>query len=292
MAVVLLVASSSYCYSDTTYHSTNNAAAEALAWAMKNVLPDSASPYISVEVNGLAYQYTMVKDPDADATVTISNEDNANPGEDIFSETDNWSGVPGGTIRKYFRFGYTDSSRWGDGEISVEGEGTVTDPFVIYNYKMVVDDNYLCVSPLSDPSCPGYAQALSEYLASLAEPPSVSDPYYDEWVQAELNREADSQDEEEIETAEQNEIEDDLEEQLGGENNIDQLVDGLTQQKILADLAQNPKIVPYYAKQIPGGIYEETIVLPASNYPDNKRAMRSLASDANHRSMVRSQYER
>ncbi len=82
--MVLLVASSSYCYSDTTYGSTNNAAAEALAWAMKNVLPDSASPYITVEVNGLAYQYTMVKDPDANATVTISNEDNANPGEKIF----------------------------------------------------------------------------------------------------------------------------------------------------------------------------------------------------------------
>ena len=100
------LASSSYCYSDTTYHSTNNAAADALAWAMKNVLPDTTAPYITVEINGLAYQYTMVKDPEADATVTISNKDVANPGENIFEETDDWSGNPGGNIRKFFRFGY------------------------------------------------------------------------------------------------------------------------------------------------------------------------------------------
>lgn len=259
---------------------------------MKNVLPDSASPYITVEVNGLAYQYTMVKDPEADAKVTISNEDLANPGQNIFEETDDWSGNPGGSVRKFFRFGYTDSSRWGDGEISVEGEGTVTDPFVVYNYKMVVDDSYKCLSPLSDPSCPGYSTALQEYLASLAVPPSIGDPYYDEWVQAELNREASVEDEEEIEQTTNNEVEDDLEEQLGGNNNIDKLVDSTAQQKILADLSLNPKIVPYYEVTIPGGIYEDTLVLPSSSYPDNRRAMRNLASDANHKSMVRSQYER
>lgn len=290
--MALWAASFSYCYSDTTYSSTNNAAAEALAWAMKNVLPDSTAPYISVEINGLAYQYTMVKDPEADATVTISNEDAANPGTNIFEETDDWSGNPGGTVRKYFRFGYIDSSRWGDGEISVEGEGTVTDPFVVYNYKMVVDDSFKCLSPLSDPSCPGYSTALAEYLASLAQPPSIGDPYYDEWVQAELNREA-NRDEEELEQADNsNEVEDDLEEQLGGNNNIDKLVDGAAQQSILANLSLNPKIVPYYEVTIPGGQYEDTLVLPSTSYPDNRRAMRNLASDANHRSMVRSQYER
>ena len=288
--MALLAASSSYCYSDTTYHSTNNAAADALAWAMKNVLPDATSPYITVEINGLAYQYTMVKDPDADATVTISNEDLANPGQNIFEETDDWSGGTGGSVRKFFRFGYTDSSRWGDGEISVEGEGTVTDPFVVYNYKMVVDDSFKCLSPLSDPSCPGYATALQEYLASLAIPPSIGDPYYDEWVQAELNRKANV--EEEREQTTNNEVEDDLEEQLGGNNSIDKLVDSAAQQKILADLSLNPKIVPYYEVTIPGGIYEDTLVLPSSSYPDNRRAMRNLASDANHKSMVRSQYER
>ena len=188
---------------------------------MKNVLPDSTAPYITVEINGLAYQYTMVKDPEADATVTISNEDAANPGTNIFEETDDWSGNPGGTVRKYFRFDYTDSSRWGDGKISVEGEGTVMDPFVVYNYKMVVDESFQCFSPLSNPSCPGYSTALAEYLASLAQPPSIGDPYYDEWVQAELNREA-NRDEEELEQADNsNEVEDDLEEQLGGNNNID-----------------------------------------------------------------------
>ena len=100
-------------------------------------------------------------------------------------------------------------------------------------------------------------------------------------------------DEEELEQADNsNEIEDDLEEQLGGNNNIDKLVDSAAQQSILANLSLNPKIVPYYKVTIPGGIYEDTLVLPSTSYPDNRRAMRNLASDANHRSMVRSQYER
>ncbi len=283
------MASYSYCYSDTTYGVTNNASRDALAWAMQNVLPDSTPPYITVEVNGLHYQYTMLKDPDADATVTILNEDAQNPGQNVFEHTDDWNQKYGGTIRKFFRFGYTDSSRWGDGRIEVEGEGTVVDPFVIYNYKQVIDeDMQRCLSPLSDPSCPGYEAALADYLAGLNDDPMPDDPFYDEWVQASLNEESEKP-EEEIEVEEKEEQDEPLEKRLGGDNA--QLVDAATQGAVLAELAQPLKLNSYYDLTISGGQYQDALVLPSTNYPDNNRALRNLASDANHRSMVRSQYE-
>ena len=286
------VASYSYCYSDTTYATTNNAAQNGLRWALTNILPDFSQPFMTVEINGINYEYTMVKEKDADATVTLSHDDLANPGEKIFEHTDDWSDQYGGTIRKFFRFGYTNANRWGEGKLDIEGEGSIEDPYVIYNYKMVIDETMqkCFLTPLADPMCPGYDDALSDYIANL-EAPEIDDPFYDEWVQANLAEEAEKPKEEEvIEEVEEEEREESLEEQLGGES-LEAMVDTSEQASILAELAQVPKLNQYYATSLQGGVYEETLVLPSTNYPDNRRALRNLASDANHRTMVRSQYE-
>ena len=291
-AAVLWVASYSYCYSDTTYATTNNAAQNGLRWALTNILPDFSQPYLTVEINGINYQYTMVKEKDADATVTLSHDDLANPGEKIFEHTDDWSDQYGGTIRKFFRFGYTNANRWGEGSLDIEGEGSIEDPYVIYNYKMVIDETMqkCFLTPLADPMCPGYDDALTDYIANL-EAPEVDDPFYDEWVQANLAEEAEKPKEEEvIEEVEEEKEEESLEEQLGGET-LEAMVDTSEQASILAELAQVPKLNQYYATSLPGGVYEETVKLPSIDYPDNRRALRNLASDANHRTMVRSQYE-
>jgi len=288
----LWVASYSYCYSDTTYATTNNAAQNGLRWALTNILPDFSQPFMTVEINGINYEYTMVKEKDADATVTLSHDDLANPGEKIFEHTDDWSDQYGGTIRKFFRFGYTNANRWGEGKLDIEGEGSIEDPYVIYNYKMVIDETMqkCFLTPLADPMCPGYDDALSDYIANL-EAPEIDDPFYDEWVQANLAEEAEKPKEEEvIEEVEEEEREESLEEQLGGES-LEAMVDTSEQASILAELAQVPKLNQYYATSLQGGVYEETLVLPSTNYPDNRRALRNLASDANHRTMVRSQYE-
>lgn len=290
-AAVLWVASYSYCYSDTTYASTNNAAQQGLRWVMTNILPDFSQPFMTVEINGLTYQYTMVKEKDDDAVVTMSNDDLANPGQKIFENEDDWSQLHGGTIRKFFRFGYTNANRWGEGSLEIEGEGSIEDPYVIYNYKMVIDETLekCYLTPLADPICPGYENALADYIANL-EAPEVDDPFYDEWVQANLDTEAEKPKEEEIEEVEEEKEEESLEEQLGGET-LEAMVDTSEQASILAELAQVPKLDQYYATSLQGGVYEETLVLPSTNYPDNRRALRNLASDANHRTMVRSQYE-
>ena len=288
------MASYSYCYSDTTYATTNNAAQSGLRWALTNILPDFSQPYLTVEINGINYEYTMVKEKDADATVTLSHDDLANPGQKIFEHTDDWSDQYGGTIRKYFRFDYKNANRWGEGSLEIDGEGSIEDPYVIYNYKMVVDETMqkCFLTPLADPMCPGYDDALTDYIANL-EAPEVDDPFYDEWVQANLAEEAEKpKEEEEIEVEEEEEREESLEEQLGAEQTLEAMVDTSEQASILAELAQVPKLNQYYATSLPGGVYEETVKLPSIDYPDNRRALRNLASDANHRTMVRSQYER
>lgn len=285
---MLWVASFSYCYSDITYGVSPNAAAQGLSWSMGTVVPDASQPWVTLEIGGLAYRYRIEKDPTTEGKVHIRNEDPVNGGY-IFEETDDWSGSPGGAIQKYFRFPYTDSTRWGDGEIAVEGDGTISDAIVTYNYKLDINDQLMIcsISPLLDPACPGFQDALYKYLQSM-EQPSIDDPFYDEWVQAQLDREVDLEEEAEIE--EKKESEEDLEKELGGQNTLDALA-GPDQDGLLVQLAQVQKIESYYKVEIQGGSYDETIKLEDTNIPDNRRALSNLASDAKHREMVRSQYD-
>lgn len=278
----------SYSSSDTTYGVTGNAAQTGLTWGMGGVLPDGSSPWVSLQVMGLAYRYRMIKDPDTGVTVYVRNED-AIDGGYVFEERDDWN-AEGGTIQKYFRFPYSDYARWGKGSIDVEGDGTVEDATVTYNYKMVVDEELMkcTITPLSDPACPGFAQALADLLQSIDEM-HPDDPFYDEWVQANLSLNDEQDDEEKEQVEEPEERLSNFEKELGGENTVEQLAGN--QDKVLAELAQVPKIEPYYIIEIPGGVYEDTLTLQDATLPDNKRAMRSLARDETHRTMVRSQYD-
>ena len=290
--MVLLGASSSFCYSDTIYGVTGNAATAGLSWGMGTILPDASSPYVTLQIHGLTYRYKMVKDPESDATVYVRNED-AIDGGYVFEQKDDWSGNPGGNIQKYFRFPYSDSTRWGKGSIDVEGDGVVEDPLVTYNYKMEVDELlYRCsLSPLSDPSCPGFQDALLDYLNNM-EDLSPDDPFYNEWVQANMSlNDEEGEQEQKEQVKEPEEKLSNFEKELGGENSISDLVDLEKQNRMLATLAQIPKIESYYILDIPGGEYKDAVVLEDTIIPDNPRAMRNLASDANHRKMVRSQYD-
>ena len=287
---MLLVVSSSYCYSDVTYGVTGNAAGSGLSWDMGTIVPDATPAWVTVQINGLTYRYTMTKDPNADVQVHVRNEDTQGPGY-VINETDNWDGQPGATIQKYLRFDYIDSTRIGDGEIAVDGDGTVSGAIVTYNYKVDVNDQLMKCSagPLADPSCPGYQDALLDLLNSIEVSPD--DPFYDEWVQAQLDKEAEVEDEEEVDSDEEKD-EEKLEKRLGGKNTVDAMVDTKQQESLLAELADVTKIESYYQVEIQGGTYEESLTLEDKELPDNRRAMKSLASDANHYAMVRSQYDR
>lgn len=289
MALALSAVSYSYCYSETVYGVTNNAATGGNTWGMTGVLPDYSAPNVSLQVNGVVYQYTAVKDPATGMIVHVRNEDLVNGGY-VFNETDDWSGLPGNTIRKFFNFPGIPAEQWGDGEIAIEGQGTVENASVVYTYRMDIGPEALnCLNPLSDPSCPGFAAALREYLKGI-ENLGKDDPFYDEWVQAQLQRETELEEENEVVASEENE-EEDLENQLGAENTMDDLI-GADQAAMIQALNNVPKIDTYYALNIPGGVYQDTMVLQDAELPDNRRALSNLARDEVHRSMVRSQYDR
>lgn len=256
---------------------------------MGTYLPDANNGYTTLDIHGLTYRYTMVKDPSTGSVVYVRNEDAINGGY-VFEQRDDWAaGNNGGTIQKYFRLPYINSNRFGDGSISVEGQGQVVNPVVAYNYRLTIDEQLqkCYATPLADPSCPGFAQALLDLLSKMPTP-SADDPFYDEWVQANLSL---NDEENQKEEEEQREPSEDLEKELGSKNSLDDLVNTEEQNSILAALANVPTIVPYYRMELSGGQYQDKYLLKDTELPDNNRALRNLASDAVHNNIVRSQYD-
>ena len=174
---------SSASYSEEVFGTTNNATQFGLNWVMTNILPSQAG----LEVNGLVYQYTAVKDPETGMIVYVQNEYADGSGY-IFRNADDWTGLPGGSVRKKFAVPNLAAELWGPGSIEVDGEGSVENASVVYSYRYDT-----CFDPQSDPSCPGYKEQVE-----VPDIP-VYDPLNDPLVQADLENKARIQKEEEEE---------------------------------------------------------------------------------------------
>ena len=125
------------------------------------------------------------------------------------------------------------------------------------------------------------------------EEPAVDDPYYDEWVQAQLAKQAELEEEQvQVDDEESQKDQEEFEKSFRVDPEVGGLVDLVLQDQILIQLAAQPTIEPYYGVTIVGGKYEDTLQLSDTTIPDNPRALRQLASEALHYSMVRSQYDR
>ena len=287
MALLFSVFLPSYSAADTVYGVTNNAVNDGLSWSPVDVLPDFSSPSVSLQVNGVTYYYVMSKDPASDATVYIRNDDAINGGY-VFEEVDDWSGLPGNSILKNFRFDGIPGEQWGNGSITVDGDGTVSDASVIYLYRMDIDEtNIICTNPLADPNCPGFLDALYKYLEGL-EYVDPEDEFYEYWVEMQEGRQIENEKVEIVENEEE-----DLEKSMQTDPDVGGFIDGFAQQGVLERLANDPLIQPYYVVDYPEVlVYEDTLQLEDTSLPDNNRALRQLASDAKHYSMVRSQYDR
>ena len=274
--------------SEVTTGQTGNAAAQALQWSMGNILPPQAGLY----VNGLIYQYTITKDPTTDAWVTIQNE-NLNGDGYVLSHTDDWSQLPGSRMSKYLTFGDIPTLSMGDGSIFVTGDGTLSDVNIGYNFKF---DS--CVVPLSDPSCPGFRNALYQWLLDnglLNAGVDINDPYYDQYVQQLLNSKADISEEvnaDNTEPKEEKTDKDSLEAKLSVTDVNMKIAEAAKQNAMLEALRVTPtEFNAYLTASIQGGVYEDTVVLQDSTLPDNADVMRNLAQSTVHQTMVRSQYE-
>ena len=276
-----LVLLPSYSYSEPyTYGATSNAASNALSWTMDSILPSIGG----VDINGLLYRYTTVKDPDADMKVHVGNHNASGDGY-TFRETDDWSGVPGNTIVKSFPLSNIPASKWGTGFVEVEGEGTVKDAVVIYNYRL---DK--CYDPQSDPTCAGYIKPMPEIPEVV-----VYNALEDDAVVEVLETEEFKYDEdgELILDEEEEEEETRIEMGLTASANALTLFKTQNQSDIILALNRQTNINMYYNAKINGGTLNDAAGLKDGTIPDNKKALRNnLAQQVLHEKMVDMQYNK
>ena len=276
-----LVLLPSYSYSEPyTYGATSNAASNALSWAMDSILPSIGG----VDINGLLYRYTTVKDPDADMKVHVGNHNASGDGY-TFRETDDWSGVPGNTIVKSFPLSNIPASTWGTGFVEVEGEGTVKDAVVIYNYRL---DK--CYDPQSDPTCAGYVKPMPVLPEVIIYDALEDDAVLDTLEADEFKYDEDGklildEDEEEEETR--------IEMGLTASANALTLFKAQNQSDIILALNKQTNINMYYNAKINGGTLNDAAGLKDGTIPDNKKALRNnLAQQVLHEKMVDMQYNK
>jgi len=279
--VLSLVLLPSYSYSEPyTYGATGNAASGALGWSMDSILPSIAG----VDINGLLYRYTTVKDPDADMKVHVGNHNASGDGY-TFRETDDWSGVPGNTIVKSFPLSNIPASKWGTGFVEVEGQGTVKDAVVIYNYRL---DR--CYDPQSDPTCAGYVKpmlVLPEVVVynALEDDAVIDTLEADEFQYDEDGELIDDEEEEDEETR--------IEMGLTASANALTLFKTQNQSDIILAINKQTNINMYYNAKINGGTLNDAAGLKDGTIPDNKKALRNnLAQQVLHEKMVDMQYNK
>lgn len=286
----------SYCYSESIAPypgQTGNAASNGHQWVMKNILPDVAG----LDINAVIYNYTIQKKTEDTTTVHIQNE-NASGSGYIFRETDEWRpGSLGGTIINKVVQVHPGIPRaaWGDGSIAVEGNGSVTDANVSYNYR--VDP---CFDPQFDPNCPGYVEPKLDIEIPTVDLTTLYDATKDENVDLsneelvliqENDDQLEKEKEKEKEEAEEKLRKYRLEKALSATDASalfaeNQLIRQMNEIANLAVIAQG------YNKTISGGTYEETIQLVDSKLPDNGTGLRNnLAQQRLHNELVDMQYK-
>lgn len=258
-----------------------------MRWVMTNVLPQQ----MGLEVTNIFYRYTAVKDPDTGMIVYVQNEDAANEGEYVFRSIDDWSGLPGNTITKSIPIDAILGSRFGDGEIVVEGEGRVDDPFIVYSYRFDP-----CFNPQSSPDCEGFIPPIPDI-------PEVADPLEDDYVQDEIDRKAVMRSEEDEEEEREGVVEgseEDLEKQMLEERLGIAMESSLAAMDNATEMAlANMNVFPIaYSASLTSPEYVSTAYIS-----DNGTLVKTLvrqsrgirmnnAQDKLHRALVRSQFER
>ena len=283
MPLVLCYSSYSYSEPEIVNGTTVNATSAGYNWVMQNILPQQAG----LEVNNVIYRYTAVKETGADMTVTVQNQDAQNEGQYIFREVDDWSQKPGKSIFKVVPQPNVLIDRWGDGSIVVEGEGTIEDAQVTYDYRYDP-----CFDPQSRTDCDGYVPPF----------PDIPEPDLTEIYDQNDKFIEDNEERKEIEADDGDDAERDrrktmmqkkrerLEIALGGVNSALLTADATAKHNQLLALSIVPE--SYTVQTIPLTTYEETITLDGGEISDNKKARRvSFAQQLKHEQMVNLQYK-
>jgi hypothetical protein len=261
-------------YSDYEFGYSNNAALGTSSWGMSSDL--FAVPTVEgVDINGVIYQYTAIKDRADPYTVSIQNEA-ADGNGFIFRSTDDWSGKSGATLTRFVPVPYSPLGDWGQGSITEVGIGEIQDPTVVYTFRR--DPDFVQQQEIPDLPTYDIYDALSDgYVNAALAPTDLSLIQDDEETEKDKGEE---EDDKRLETA------------LAASENALTIGNAMSQSAILQAMNTATNLNTYYAKQLQGGTYRETVVLKDKNIPDNRRALRSLGQQKLHTEMVNKQYGR
>ena len=235
-----------------------------------------------LDISGVIYNYTAVKEKKDDFTVTVSNEDL--DGGYIWKDTEDWSNKYGMKLRKFIPIPYTPIELFGKGSIATTGTGTVEDASVIYMYRWD-----LCRNAQNDESCPNYIPPLPVIPKF-----EIYDALEDEFVKDATEKTDDrplNKDEEIKETEEEDEEKERLEIALASTKNALTIANAVSQAAILQSMNIATNVSSYYALQIPSTTYNDTIFLQDKEIVDNKIVFRSLSQDNLMNKMIGEQYK-
>lgn len=250
---------------------------------MTGILPAATG----LTVDGVIYQYTAVKNTKDAFVVNVQNANAIDTGY-IFRSQDDWTGRPGNSITKVVPVDNIPGKYWGDGSISTSGLGQVVNPSVVYKYRYDT-----CYNPLSDPSCPGYAQAMLDLMASKAAEPV--DPLSNKYVKDALESKPLPEDEDkktDLSPKKEKKVE-----KVAVDKKaviINSLISAEDAQKATSlEMLNNIPGFSAYSINMAGGVYNDVIRYPEKKLPDSRNG-RSLgvAQEKLHGAMVDSQYNK
>ncbi len=279
LSLLLFYSSSIQAYS---FGYTPNVAISGLDWTMTPTYL-GADGIGGMDVSGVTYKYTPIKNKEDDYVVTLENDKVG--GGYVFQDVQNWSQREGGTeVRRTIALPYTPLAVFGAGRLKEEGTGSIENADVRYIYRFDP-----CFDPQSDPNCPGYKKP---------EPPPLPDiPDYDALqdesvaiAQAETDRKLLDNEQAEKEEEEE-EDEESLEFMLADVENALTIANEIAQSVILQQLNNVTNLTNYYVSTIPDNYYPDAVALQGDTIVDNRKALRSLSQDARMNEMIEEQYK-
>lgn len=279
LSLLLFCSSSVNAY---TFGYTPNVAISGLEWTMTPTYL-GADGIGGMDVSGVTYKYTPIKNKEDDYVVTLENDKIG--GGYVFQDKQDWSQREGGIeVRRTIALPYTPLALFGDGRLKEEGTGSIEGADVRYIYRFDP-----CFDPQSDPSCPGYKKPPPPPLPDIPD----YDALQDESVaiaQAETDRKL-LDDEQTEKEEDEEEDEESLEFMLADVENALTIANEIAQSIILQQLNNVTNLTNYYVSTIPDNYYPDAVALQGGTIVDNRRALRSLSQDARMNEMIEEQYK-
>ena len=279
--VLLLLLFYSFSVHAYSFGYTPNVAISGLEWTMTPTYL-GANGIGGMDVSGVTYKYTPIKNKEDDYVVTLENDKVG--GGYVFQDKQDWSQREGGIeIRRTIALPYLPLAVFGDGRLKQEGTGSIEGADVRYIYRF---DS--CFDPQSDPNCPGYVKPKPPPLPDIPDYDALQDESVS-LAQKETDKElledeqADKDDEEEDEES--------LESKLADTTNALTIANEISQSAILKELNNVTNLTNYYVYTIPDNYYPDTVALQGGTIVDNRRALRSLSQDARMNEMIEEQYK-